>query len=102
MIRLVGLVMDTQSPGPHAWRVRVEIDGREHEFVIFRSPGDLLPVRIQTRPATWDLQVDNLVALRLDRENGMFEAHPGVDGRHNPFPVWGEARVIEMEKICAV
>src|SRR5437899_11796452 len=40
--------------------------------------------------------------MRLDQQNGMAHAHPGMHRRRDPFPIGGPARVIEVMEVGAV
>ena len=83
LIRL--LVLNAHGPLADRGRSALEIDGRRRQFVVARSPGHLLAVRAEAGPAAGNLQVDDLVPMRLDEQNRMVKAHAGMHGRHDPF-----------------
>ena len=47
--------------------------------MVARAPGNLLAIRTQARPTARDFQVDDSVAVRLDQQNGVPHAHPGME-----------------------
>jgi hypothetical protein len=49
MIRLVRFILNPEPPGTDLRRIRIEIDGRERDFMIAGTPGNLFSVRTETR-----------------------------------------------------
>jgi len=78
VVNLIGLVFDVQTPLAHRRRFCVQADRRRRDFMVARSPGNLLSIRAEARPAARDFQIDDPGTVSLDQKDGVVDAHPGV------------------------
>src|SRR5262245_38744424 len=85
VVDLFWIIFDAQTPLPHRWLLKIEVDWSRGNFVIPCSPGKLFPIGAKARAAAGDFQIDNIRAPSLNQEYGVIKTHSSMDGRNNPF-----------------
>src|SRR3974390_2386216 len=102
MINLVRFIFDAQAPVSDGGLVCFEVYRGRSDLVVARSPGDLLAIGPETRPAARNIEVNDIRAMRFNQQYAVVPPHSRMHSRHNPFAVARPAGVVEVMQVSAV
>src|SRR6185503_17007625 len=78
VVDLVRLIHDLHDSRANGRSFRVQVDRRGCQLMIAGSPGDVLAIGADARPAAGNLQVDDASAVRFDQQGPMADTHSGM------------------------